>query len=325
MPHWNQVVRKNFGNQAKARDYISFSDLGKPFIDRFYKMKGAEPTNPFDERTLRIFDAGHVMEFIVLRALTMAGLLHQKQKFVDIPATEKSLKLLGYLDSTIGGFVDFDYQEKIIRDHLTEYKLNLDDQLLEQKAIQIIRGFKESHPKGLVEEMLVEVKSINSMAFWAHKKRNANGDFSGYEHNKLQTYGYMKATGLSHGTLLYISKDDFVLEEVPVVLGDKQLEVAFNEDIRKMTEYIKNDIVPDKEPEIIFNQEKEVFEINWKVKRSSYLTKIYGYRDQDQLEEKHHGLVLDINRALRHLRDSKVVDADKELIKAYKLEDLKRR
>ena len=317
--HWNRVVRKDFGNQTKVRDYISFSDLGKIYIDRYYKMKGEPVTNPFDERTLRIFDAGKVMEFIVLRALTMTGLLNQKQKFVEIPATATRLKCLGYLDCTIGGFPDWDLAEKRIREHLAEYKLSLDDQLLEQKAIQIIEGLRIPYPKGFQKEMLVEVKSINSMAFWAHKNRDKAGNFLGYDHNKLQLYGYMKATGLESGLILYISKDDFVLEEVGLTLGNEQLEAKFNEDIELMTAYYRNEEVPPKAEEIVFNEQKQSFELNWAVERSNYLTKIYGYENKDKFEESKHGILLDMNRCFKHLKEDEVKDADLEIIEKYSL------
>jgi len=301
--HWNKVVRKQSGNGVKKRDYISFSDLGKGFIDRYYKMKGEAPTNAYDERVLRIFDAGRVMEFIVLRALTMSGILNQKQKYVEIPATKDVVKQLGYLDCTIGGFVNYDNAKQIIQKHLQEYKLNLDDQLIEQKAINIIDGLKTDFPNGTIEEMLVEVKSINSMAFWAHKNRDANGNFLGYPHNKLQLYGYQKATQINKGILLYISKDDFVIEELCTILGNEELETKYNDDVKKMSYYYLNNEVPPKEKEIVYNDKKDLFELNWQVSRSGYLTKIYGYKDGKDFDEKNHQTLLGINLALKHLRE----------------------
>ena len=332
--HWNKVVRKNY--PAKSRDYITFSDIGKPYIDRYYKMKGEPVTNEFDERTLRIFDAGRVMEFLVLRALTMAGILNQKQTFVEILASDTSLRQMGYLDATIGGFADWDKAKETVERHLQEYKLNIDDQLLEQKAINIIEGLKTQYPDGKVPEMLVEVKSINSMAFWAHKNRDAQGNFLGYPHNKLQLYGYMKATKIEKGILFYISKDDFVVEELGLILGMPEMEKLYNEDIEKMTYYYRADEVPPKLDYIIYNNQKKTFELNWQVERSSYLTKIYGFKDKVEFEEKNHAKINEINLALKHLREvtkeqdpkkkatiEKKLTAEAEIIKIYKLESLK--
>jgi hypothetical protein len=270
--YWNKTVNKTY--PPKLRDYITFSDLGKSYLDRYYKMNAEPITNEFDDRTLRIFDAGRVMEFIVLRALTMAGILNQKQEYVEIPATSSQLKVMGYLDCTIGGFTDWDKAKEIITRHLAEYKLNLDDQLLEQKAINIIEGLREQYPKGIEEEILVEVKSINSMAFWAHKNRDEQGNFLGYDHNKLQLYGYMKAKNLKKGILLYISKDDFVIEEINLVLGDEKMEKLFNEDVATMTKYYKNKEIPPKEEDVVWNDQKKQYEVNWRIERSPYLTKI---------------------------------------------------
>lgn len=316
--HWNKATRQNY--PPKSRDYISFSDLGKPFIDRYWKMKGEPVTNDFDDRVLRIFDAGRVIEFIVLRALAMAGILNQKQQYVELAPNENQLKVLGYLDCTIGGFADWDKARSAILRHLEEYKLKLDDQLLEQKAIGIIDGLKSEYPDGKVPEMLVEVKSVNSMAFWAHKNRDSEGNFKGYDHNKLQLYGYMKATGIKKGILLYVSKDDFTVQELGLVLGNTELESLLNQDIETMTGYFKRDEVPPAEQLIVHNPNKQTFELNWKVKRSSYLTKIYGYKNQDEVEDKNHQTILDINRALKHLRENKVKDEDKTVIEDYGLQ-----
>lgn len=331
--HWNKTVRKSY--PPKARDYITFSDIGKAYIDRYWKMKGEPITNDFDERTLRIFDAGRVMEFIVLRALTMAGILNQKQTFVEIPATNSQLRQMGYLDCTIGGFADWTKARETIQRHLQEYKLTLDDQLLEQKAVSIIEGLKNQFPDGKVPEMLVEVKSINSMAFWAHKNRDAQGHFLGYPHNKLQLYGYMKATGIKNGILLYISKDDFVIEELGMILGNEELEKKYNDDIEKMTYYYKADETPPKLPEIVFNSQKKTFELNWEVERSSYLTKIYSYKDKVEFEEKNHAKLNEINLALKHMKEVtketddkklavliKKISAEEEIIKLYNLKSL---
>lgn len=301
--HWNKVVRKDYNNKLKIRDYITFGDLGKPYLDRYLKMIGEPITNEFDERVLRIFDAGHVMEFIVLRALTMAGLLNVKQEYVEIPRTDKSLRVMGYLDCTIGGFVNWQQAEEIIKRHLDEYKLNLDDQLLEQKAINIIQGLKEEYSNGEIEEMLVEVKSINSMAFWAHKNRDRQGNFIGYPHNKLQLYGYQKAKQIKKGLLFYISKDDFVLEEIGQLLGDEKLEALFKEDTEKMTNYFLTKTEPPKEEDIVWNEQKKTFEANWRIERSNYLTRITG-KSKEQWQMETDKLVREKNLELKWKRQA---------------------
>lgn len=325
-PHWNKITRRPVMN--KKRDYIAFSDIGKPYIDRFHKMNGEPITNEFDERVLRIFDAGRVIEFIVLRALSMAGILNKKGEYVEIPETKTTLRQMGYLDATIGGFVDFDHAKDIIEKHLQEFRLTLDEALIEQKALQVIEGLRGK----TLEEMILEVKSINSMSFWAHKNRDEQGNFLGFPHNLLQTYGYMKATALNKGVLLYVSKDDFVVHETGVILGQENLEETYQTDILTMTEYYRSGKEPPKEEEIIYNEREKRFELNWMVGRSAYLTKIYGYKDQKDFEEKKRSKLNEINLALKHLREfekeqdrkkkdtlAKKITAEDQIIAAYKL------
>lgn len=281
--HWNKIVRVDY--PPKVRDYITFGDLGKSYLDRYYKMKGEPITNPYEDRVLRIFDAGKTWEFQVLRVLTLAGLLNTKQQKVNISETQTSLPIYGFLDCTIGGFIDYEDAMQKITKYLQEYSLDIKDQIWEQKAISIIEGLKQDYPNGQIPQMLVEVKSINSMAFWAHKNRDEQGNFLGYPHNKLQLYGYMKATGIEKGILLYVSKDDNVIEELGLVLGDEKMEALFKEDTETMTSYIRTNTIPPKEEDIVWNLQKKTFELNWNIERSSYLTKITGLTKEEWIEQ----------------------------------------
>jgi len=318
-PHWNRVVRET--KDVKVRDYIYASELGKPMLDRWLSMKGTPVTNPFSDRALRIFGAGNVIEFIVLRALTMAGVLNRKQAPVELAAGPDNLRVTGRLDATIGGFVDWEQAKARILDNLGQYRLDLDEELLESKAMSLLDGLKEQYPDGWSEEMVVEVKSINSMAFWKKGNRDAQGRFKGYDHNKLQLYAYLKMTGLRQGVLLYLSKDDFTLAEVGVTLGDEEMEQVFWDDVHKMTQFYRWDTQPPKEPEVVYNDGRGVFEVNWAVGRSLYLTHAYGYEDEDAFERLHHQELLDVNRALKHLRENKVKPEDLPVIDSWNLKE----
>jgi len=124
------------------------------------------------------------------------------------------------------------------------------------------------------------------------------------------------------GRLLYISKDDLCLQEVAVWRQD-QWEENFWKDVKEISYFYRNNIQPPLLEPIVYNERKRQFELNWEVGRSQYLTYLYGYKDQKDFEEKNHQLLLDINRALKHLRENKVIDEDKSLIKKYKLEEVK--
>jgi hypothetical protein len=151
-----------------------------------------------------------------------------------------------------------------------------------------------------METIITEIKSVNSQAFWSHKNQDEEtGYFKGYPHHKLQLHTYVKKLGIP-GRLFYISKDDLSLMETPVEINNKDLEILWVEDVKKMTEiYTESHFRPllqkDKggnltiadwlreyqEPNIIWNENKQEFEKNWKVLHSGYLTLITGFADED--------------------------------------------
>lgn len=332
---WNASVSlSKKPEEIKVRDYISPSDLGKPFIDRYYKMKGEPYSNDYDERVLRIFDAGRLFEWVVLRSLAMAGVLKSrgsrvKKNYVTVPERKGCLRVWGYYDGLMGGIANWDEARGRIQRWLEEFKLELDDEVIERYSMKLIKGLEEKFGNKEIPETIIEVKSVNSMAFWGAKNRDGNGNFLGYEHHDLQTYAYLIGTGSEKptpteaGRIFYISKDDLTLQENGIFLNDAKIEKRFWEDIEKMSYYYQNNIVPPKEPEIVFDDRKGVFTTNWQVGRSVYLTKIYGYKDQEAFETKNHQKILDINRALKHLKEGKVKTEDEAVIKEWQLEKYK--
>jgi hypothetical protein len=315
--HWNKVVREE--RPPKYRNYIRSSEIGMSFADRYQSMLGTPITNPFNERTLRIFDAGKVIEFIVVRSLAMAGILKSTQDWLELSETEDHLKVVGKLDALVGGFSGWDDVQASIDKNLKEFGAGLDDGLLEGKATSILEGLKEMYPHGLPEPMLVEVKSINSMAFWKKGNRDEFGNFKGYNHNKLQLYAYLEMSGIQQGILLYVSKDDFTVAEIVVSRKDDELREKFYTDITRMTSYFKNNELPTLEPELVFNESRGIFEVNWNVSRSLYLSVLYGYQTPEDFEKFHHQTILDINRALKHIRIGKIKAEDYPVIEKYNL------
>lgn len=277
---WNKKVSSE-QRPAKTRDYISASDIGSPFIDRYYKMKGIEPTNPFDERTLRIFDAGKNWEQMLVRIFKMAGILISTQNAIEIPATADKLKVIGFLDAILGGKPDPEQAKQAIQETLARFGLDEKDEFMEQRALGLVEELSKKHPEGL-DPIVAEIKSVNSMAFWAHKNADSKGYFKGYPHHKLQLLTYLlgqpkdkDGNVISQGRIFYVSKDDLCLQETAVNI-DKRLMALWEQDIKTMTKYIKNDVVPPVEDDILWNEDKKTYEINWRVGRSPYLTKITG-------------------------------------------------
>ena len=232
-------------------------------------MKGLQPTNPYESRVLRVFAAGNEFHFLIQKVFEKIGILKNKEQLVVIPETEKTLKVLGYYDLLLGGLTDWNEA----RERVKEYGFS---EFIQDISFKVIEYLEREFPEGL-NDLVCEVKSINSNAFWAKK------DFigTGYPHHKLQLYTYLRGLNLSEGRLLYISKDDLSLREGIIFQPSEGLEEEWQNDVAKMTYYYRNDIIPPKEEDCVFNKERNKFEVNWRMARSPYLTKITGKSKED--------------------------------------------
>lgn len=267
---WNEKLTI-LKTEVKKRDYISASDLGGSFLDRYLKMTGVKPSNDYDERTLRIFDAGNSFEWLITNTLKLAGIVQKLQSEIEIPATKNTLKVRGFADCIIGGLPDWDKaREQIKKETLPEWLLD--------KAGKLVGVLEKEYPDG-IEPTVVEIKTINSRAFWGMKNRNPDGVFTGYDHHKLQLLTYLLGQEIKDGRLFYISKDDLMLEEL-AVKPTEELVKKWQEDVEEMSCYYLNQIEPDPEPAVVFNKQRNHYETNWKLARSPYLTYITG-KDKD--------------------------------------------
>jgi len=263
---WNETILAS-RKEGKARNHISASDIGKNFYERYLKMQGVPASNPFDERTIRKFEAGNLFEWLVKNVLKRAGVLHSYQDFIEIPENEKHLKVIGYLDLIAGGIVDWKEAEEKVK------TMNLPENL-QRIADAVVLKLQNKFPNG-IEKLVYEIKSINSMVFWAKTKANSLP----YPWHKLQLLTYLKGTGAENGRIIYISKDDLTLAEYVVRHDDENLNKIFNDDIETMSAYIREKKEPPKPKEIMWNPNKNKYggyEPNWELKWSPYLTKITG-------------------------------------------------
>lgn len=73
------------------------------------------------------------------------------------------------------------------------------------------------------EEILVEIKSKNSRAFWYMEKQKQGAQ----HHHKMQLWGYLHFSGIDKGVITYISKDDQVIAEYIVLADDYDLKKEF--------------------------------------------------------------------------------------------------
>lgn len=291
---WNDISNME-RKEPKQRDYISFGDVGKKdYWSRYMKMTGVPESNPPDTRVMRIFQAGHEFHDLIKTVFKKAGIFINSQdddkegqpQFTIIEGTDKILKQLGKYDILVGGKPDKEKAFKWIE------QSDLSD-FMKEKAKKITEFFADKFPNGL-KEMIYEIKSINSTAFWGKKDYL----YEAYPHHKLQLWGNLKGNNISEGRLLYVSKDDLSVAEFPIFLNDKNLEREYMKDVEAMSYYIMNKIEPPKPSYVVFNKRKIYsfqndkkkykikgsYEINWEVIRSSYFTKMTGLKTDKELE-----------------------------------------
>lgn len=271
--YWNSVERKSW--PTKARMHVRPSEIGSPMYDRYLSMSGVEPTNPFSENTLKIFDAGKMVEFLLTRTLRLTGILRSAQRWIEIPQTNDYLGLKGYLDVEIGGHVDWSAQQGAIYRYLDEKKLKIDDEIVEDKALKIIRGLQQQYPDGVVPPAVIEIKSTSM--------DTSSPFFTGMDNHKMQLYAYLVATGYSDGFIFYLEKSNFSLTQIHVHADDEEIKTKFFDDLIGITKIIRGETFPVPEPmyTILGNG---MFASNWSVRSSRYLRHIYGLDNEDHYD-----------------------------------------
>lgn len=302
---WNKALETREERELKPRENIWASELGGSYIDRYHKMKGVKQTNPPNARSLRKFEAGNLAEWVVGLVLKRAGILKDLQKWVGYQY-EGLLPVSGKLDYIAGGGIDWEKSKNEIE------KLELPD-FFNRATNQIITHLQSNYPDGL-NDIILEIKSCSSFMFERYEKHGLKAA----KNHKLQTYHYLKGLGLPEAHLVYISKDDLRLLELGIY-NPSNIEDEYKTDIRSMTYYFKNDIVPPKEELIILNGDTCKFSTNWKIEYSSYLTMIYGFDEPINYREKYDRTVASWNRTLgRVIAGKNITDLNKKTIEEIK-------
>lgn len=255
---WNEtLLEKPWA--VKPRDYMRASEIGTSMVDRYLRMKGVQPTNPFDARVLRVFEVGNLYEWLVRIVLIRSGLLIATQTEIKIEG-ENHLPVIGHLDFIGGGKPNFDEANKLIpileSIHFPKRMMTV--------AEALIKDLSEKYPDGL-PPLLYEIKSINSMVFWRKDKILDRA----YDHHIMQLYTYLKGTKMQEGRILYISKDDLTVAEFAVI-PDADMEAKWQDDVSKMTKFLKEEKQPPLPPQVAWNIERQKYEVNWMIARSSY-------------------------------------------------------
>lgn len=320
---WNELVAEE--RQQEARGYIRSSEMGREFLERYLKMKGVPSSNKFDARILRVFDCGHIFEEdIVMRIFKLLGLVVSTQDEVEIEIPGL-LKVIGHHDPRLGGKVNVDRVKAMVEQYVTITTPALKDSdgkvlipektereplvrdWMKNRVIKLAEKLAKQYPDGL-EDIITEMKTVNSRAFWAHKNQDQQTRFfKGYPHHRLQIWGYLKGKNHPSGRLFYISKDDLTLMETPVFLDDKELEGLWMEDVQGMTDFWNDAKEMEKEfggpreingkwvlpdwlkqhipEEIVYNDNKGKYELNWQLGWSNYLTLYTGFENSEEWQK----------------------------------------
>ena len=256
---WNECVYSP-QRDLEPRDYCYASEIGQPLVDRFLKMKAVTPTNPPNIRSLRKFEAGNLVEWVVRFVLERAGIIQETQERVMIEYPDL-LKVSGRLDFLAGGQIDLDKATNdISKSYLPES--------IQASSLFIANKLYEAYGDKPLNTKVLEVKSCSSFVM-DMLERNEKP----ISHHRLQLFTYMKGLGLS-GELAYICKDDLRMICFPMYPSE-QLEAEYKKDLERMTRYYRSDERPPLEDEIVFEDGK--FKKNLGIEYSSYLQMLYGY------------------------------------------------
>lgn len=300
---WNESLEEGNGRRAvKPRDRIWASEMGGALIDRWLKMKGIQPSNPPNKRSLRKFEAGNIWESIIGYVLQRAGILITRQTWLQYQYPGL-LAVSGKLDYEAGGRPDYDKAAFVI-----QKEFNWLPEFISKATHRIVDRLKEEYP-GSLERIILEIKSCSAFMFERYEKTN-----EGSLHHKMQLFHYLKSTSKEEGHIVYICKDDARLIEIGV-MNPSPIEVHYKQDIENISHYYFKNERPPLEKPITFDENWGKFSANWKIGYSQYLTLLYELKNQKEFDNKYKPITERWNRVLGRITgDKDMTDNNKEAL-----------
>ena len=302
MSIWNGVLDRPEMRTTEPRARLWASELYKPDVDIYLKLKGEQPTNVPNARSLRKFQAGNVWEYILKLVLLRSGILKTTQERIEY-AHEGCLPVSGKIDFFAGGEIDYAQAEKTIED-LKDEELPF----LYETGLALVRAFKEKYPNGLVEKV-IECKSVSVFAF--NRIESTGKALPGHD---LQAFHYAYGKQ-KEATLVYVCRDDCRIIEIPLMPNDKKLLERYKAKVSRVTSFHAESVEPPKEPLVLFDEDLCKFSKNLGVEYSSYLTKLYGFKEPAEYDEATKGKVMRWNRVIGRIkRNEKMTENNLEAL-----------
>lgn len=259
---WNVGLEDAPQRVLEVRDHLWASELYAAPIDVYLKMRATPVSNPPNARSLRKFEAAHLVEWIVGMVLKRAGILQGTELRAE-HQYNGLLKVTGRMDKLAGGKPDFE-------------KVKADLEALEipegfiRSAEHIVNTLQKKYPNGLANKP-IEIKSVSSFAMDAMERKNIS-----IKRHRVQLYHYLISGGYPWGLLVYICRDDNRMAEFHVSLNSK-VKDEYKERIELLTKFHRETTPPPKEPLLVWDEDFGKFSKNFNVEYSSYLTMLYGF------------------------------------------------
>jgi len=282
---WNEIlVAVKRDRPMVARTHIWATEISRNYFDRYHKMIGTPPTRKIEERVLRKFVAGDIFEELVGNYLSKIGLIESAQERIEIPETDKTLRVSGKIDY-LASMPNWNHARKAVG------VLDEESDVTKEILHKLIDQLSQKYPNGL-PPTIFEIKTINSLVFWAKK----NYLKEAYPSHVMQIYTYLKAKNLPEGRIVYLSKDDLTIKEMTVYQPDIDLEAKWQKDLEEMTYYIRTQTEPPKAPQVVFEPKGHkifqkdnvkyktngVWKENWEVKFSPYFEMQTGFTSEEE-------------------------------------------
>lgn len=280
---WNKALLKRESRPVEPRSRLWASELGKSPIDLFLKLKGEEPSNPPDARSLRKFEAGNIWEWIVRLILLRAGVLRDSQGRVEFQYPGL-LPVSGKIDFIAGGVPDYHAAKEEIE------RLNLPD-VFNRAAEGIFAFFEKEYPNGLGDKIL-EIKSVSSFMFDSMERSGKSS-----RNHRIQLFHYLHGKNMARGDIVYICRDDCRMMQIPII-NPSPVEDEYKREIEIISRYYERDEQPPLESLVVFDEDLGKFSRNFNVAYSGYLTKLYGFETQAEYEDIYRPLSEKFNRVL---------------------------